>query len=293
MKKETATQQKDAVLNLLPDQIRRAVLRAVSSVGASVDVLTDIRLRRCGASFITVCGRHVRLETSLSPREFDDIVFALTGGSLFSHADTIREGYISVGGIRCGVCGRAVTRGGEIGEVTDISSVSIRVPGDIPGCAARVYELICRGGLPSGALVYSPPGVGKTTLLRDLIRLLSEDGKQISVVDPRRELGSACEGRSVDLLSCYPKDAGIVTAVRSLSPEIIICDELSGKKDADAALYARSCGVPIVATAHAGTLSELRMRGDTNEIIASGAFSYLIGLKRTPGAQMTYVINEP
>ncbi len=296
MKTETEKPKRDArslALALLPSGVKSSVERALYSSGLSLSSLTDIRLRRDGASFITVGGVHRRLDTTLSPGEFDDFVFSLTGGSLFSHADTIREGYISVGGIRCGVCGRAALWNGEVGNVTDISSVSIRVPGDVPGCSSRVYELITRGGALSGALLYSPPGTGKTTLLRDLIRRLSADGRQLAVVDPRHELGSACVGMSADVLSGYPKDAGIVSAVRSLSPEIIICDELSGKRDAEAAVYSRSCGVPIVATAHAGTLSELRMRPETNALAGSGVFSYLVGLKRPPGKDMSFFINEP
>ncbi len=268
----------ERALYILPPQIRDAAVRALMNAGKPVESLTDIRIRRSGRSYVTADRRHFPLEINIDGRTFDDMIYAFTGGSLYAHAETIREGYISVGGIRCGVCGRAVTGGGAIREVTDITSVTVRVARDIPGCSERVYGLIKRGGALSGALIYSPPGGGKTTLLRDLIKKLSEADRQLAVIDSRRELGSACSGGSADVLTDYPKDEGILCAVRSLCPELIICDELSGKNDADAALFAYSCGVPIVATAHAGSVTELRARGEMRALLDAGVFESLVGI---------------
>lgn len=269
-----------SALGILPPPMRAEIMCAVNASGVSAEEITDIRLRRGGASFFTANGRSYPLGGDISPREFDDIVFYLTGGSLYAHAETIREGYISAGGIRCGVCGRAVMKDGNIGEVTDITSVTLRVAHDIPGCACRVFNRITRGGAVSGALIYSPPGGGKTTLLRDLIFHLSEAGRQFAVIDSRRELGGACEGGCADIMTDYPKYDGIMCAVRSLSPELIICDELSGERDADAALYAFSCGVPIVATAHSGSEDELRSRHDMRALLDAGVFPHIFGLDR-------------
>lgn len=289
--KQTANAALDKALSILPLTLRADIEKTIYAHKIPEDTVTDIRLRRGGGSYLSAGRRSYRIGADISAAGFDDMIFAITGGSLYAHAETIREGYISVGGIRCGVCGRAVTRGGEIGEVCDISSVSIRVARDIPGCASRVLNLILRGGTVTGALIYSPPGVGKTTLLRDLIRGLSERGCQLSVIDSRRELASAAAGESVDLLSGYPKAEGIICAVRSLSPEAVICDELSGMRDAEAALYAYSCGVPIIATAHAGSMTELHSRREMKILADAGVFKHLIGLRRRVGEEMSYIIN--
>ena len=288
--KRTSDPSLEKVLIILPPKIRDEVRRAVDDSALSPADVTDIRLRTGGGSYVSFGRRSHKIGADLSPEEFSELIFTLTGGSLYAHAETIREGYISVGGIRCGVCGRAVTRGGAIGEVCDISSVSIRIARDVRDSSARVFDLITRGDTLSGALIYSPPGIGKTTVLRDLIRKLSARERQIAVIDSRGELAGAAEGASADLLSGYPKNDGIICAVRSLAPELIICDELSGDDDAGAALYAFACGVPIVATAHAGTLSELKARREMASLIDSGVFRHLIGLYRRAGAEMSYII---
>ncbi len=280
MKATNEKNNKDAagtVFSVLPERIVSAVMRALESSAAAPEDVTEIRLRRAGRSYITSAGRHIPIAGGLGGQAFDDMFFELIGGSLYAHAETIREGYISVGGIRCGVSGRAVMKNGGVCEVADISSVTVRIPRDFPGCSERVFELI-DGEVLSGALIYSPPGGGKTTLLRDLIGKLSAADRQFAVIDARRELGAACAGGSADVLTDYPKSSGIVCAVRSLCPEIIICDELSGDDDSDAALYAYSCGVPIVATAHAKTLAGLRARGGLRTLIDSGVFPHIVGI---------------
>lgn len=283
---------RDALL-ILPSPIRADIMKTLEAECLSPDELTDIRLRREGGSCISVGTRSYRIAADISPRKFDDMIFALTGGSLYAHAETIRDGYISVGGIRCGVCGRAVIKNGSIGEICDISSVSVRVARDVPGCSERVFELVTKYTTLSGVMIYSPPGTGKTTLLRDLIRKLSDAGHQFAVIDSRRELAAAARGANVDLLSGYPKADGIRCAVRSLSPELIVCDELSGDDDTDAAFYARSCGVPIIASAHAGSLHELRCRREMNMLAEAGIFKYFVGLSRRDGEPMSHVISEP
>lgn len=286
------TAARDALL-ILPAPIRADIMKTLEETGLSPDELTDIRIRRGGGSCVSSGTRSHRITFDISPRKFDDMIFTLTGGSLYAHAETIREGYISVDGIRCGVCGRAVMNRGEISEVCDITSVSIRIARDIPGCSSRILELVEGGGTLYGVLIYSPPGVGKTTLLRDLIRKLSGKGRQLAVIDSRHELASAAHGGTVDLLSGYPKADGIQSAVRSLSPEVIICDELSGDDDADAALYAFSCGVPIIASAHAGTVHELYLRREMKMLAEAGVFRYFAGLSRRSGESMSYIISEP
>lgn len=282
---------KDA-LSALPSTIRADVMKTAAAVGRRPDELTDVRLRREGESYISFGRDSYKLLCKMTPRRFDDIVFAMTNGSLYAHAETIRDGYINAGGVRCGVCGRANLEDGKIREICDVSSLSLRVRRDVVGASEVVFDILSRGGFANGVLIYSRPGVGKTTLLRDLIRNLSAAGRQFAVVDCRGELGDACVGTSADVLSGYPKSDGIRAAVRSLCPELIICDELSGSDDADAALFSRSCGVPIVATAHASSVEELRMRPESAALFENRVFSYFVGLHRDKDG-VRQIVTEP
>ncbi len=267
---------------LLPYYLRSAICKAMTENSIDASEVTDIRLRRDGICAVSVGRRSFKIDVSLSARRMDELIFSLCDGSVYAHAETISEGYISHSGIRIGVCGRAVTDGDRIRSVCECSSVTIRIPHDVTGCADVIYSVWERDP-HSGMLIYSPPGVGKTTVLRDMIRLLTTSGHQFAIIDSRGELESASVGASADVLTQYPKDEGIRSAVRSLSPELIICDELSGKKDSDAALYALSSGVSLIATTHAGSRAELLLRPDLKPLLESNAFGVTIGLKRAQG----------
>lgn len=264
---------------LLPYYLRSAIRGVITDNDLLESDITDIRLRRDGICSVSVGRRSYPIVVALSAHKLDELVFSLCGGSVYAHAETIRDGYINCGGIRVGVCGRAVTSGDAVISVCECSSVCIRIPHDVTGCADVPYRMFTESP-HRGMLIYSPPGVGKTTLLRDMIRLLGDSGHQFAVIDSRGELGSAAERTSADVLTQYPKSEGIRSAVRSLSPELIICDELSGKNDAEAALYAVSSGVPLIATTHAGSRAELLLRPDVKTLIADGAFGVTVGISR-------------
>ncbi len=268
------------IAELLPRYIKNAIDKTLAEHSLPLGELTDIRLRRGGISSVTVGGRSYPLGIILSARKADELIFALCEESVYAHTDTIREGYINCRGIRVGVCGRAVTENGRTVAVTECSSAVIRIPHEIMGCADGIYAVWKRTGR-RGLLIYSPPGVGKTTVLCDLMRLLSHDGHQFAVIDTRGELSGAAENKSADVLIGYPKHEGIRSAVRSLSPELILCDELAGEADAEAALYALSSGVPLIATTHAGSRDELSLRPDLIGLFGRRAFGATVGLART------------
>lgn len=267
-------------VGFLPLKIGNEILKVLKN-GADKEEISDIRLRANGISYISSGKKSFPLDTELTFSEIGDIVYTLSEGSVYSNADTIREGFVNFRGFRCGIVGRAVSHGEKVDNVYEYSSVSIRIPHDIPNCADGIYRLFSEGDPGGGIIVYSPPATGKTTLLRDLIRLFSKDGRQFSVVDSRGELCSACQMTSADVLLYYPKSVGIEAAVRSMSPEVIICDEISGERDAEAALYANSAGVPLIASAHASSFSDLRMRRGNEKLFDLGTFRSAVGIKRS------------
>ncbi|MBE6639512.1 MAG: hypothetical protein E7616_08730 [Ruminococcaceae bacterium] len=224
----------------------------------------------------TVCGKTV------SQAEFSKVIDEICEHSLHAHFDTINEGYISYKGLRVGICGRAVTSPGRgIIGVRDFSGLCFRVPGIHKGCAgAAVAEFLTAR---CGMLFYSPPGGGKTTVLRDMMCTLSSPPHdlRVSAVDTRGELAYGCENRSrtLDLFSGYPKAKGMEIALRCFAPQVIVCDEI-GASEAQALLFSASCGVPILASAHADTLAQLLSSPPIAKLHEAGIFGCYAAIRR-------------
>ncbi len=253
--------------------------------------LDELRLRAKGACGTVTDRRETRLGIKLSHAELGEILGKLCGGSLYAYADSIKQGFVTLtGGIRVGVCGRAVTERGSVTSVYDVSSLCIRIPHNFEGIGEPVSRLIRTER--TGVLVYSPPGVGKTTLLRSVIvRLASgKDPMRLAVIDTRGEL-SACqpEDLTVDWMISYPRGAGIEIAARVMSPELIICDEIgSDVSEAASIKAAQSCGVPLLASAHASDARQLCAKVGIAQLHEAGVFGFYVGIERTPAADYRY-----
>ena len=265
---------------MLPPRLSGAIVRTLAFRCGGI---SEIRLRANGPLTVTVDGTEYRTGTLCTQDDLDYTVRSLSGNSLYSHAETIKEGYIcSEGGIRAGVCGRAVIRDGGIEAVNYFSSINVRIPRRVPGAADRIFDLISELPFPYGVLIYSKPGVGKTTVLRELISRIStgDRARRMSVVDTRFELSAGIDGEGalVDFLSGYPRGKGIEIATRTLSPEIVMCDELSTVADADAVFNASTSGVSVIATCHGRSVEEIRKSSAVGALIRSGIFDVLIGL---------------
>ncbi|MDR2932911.1 MAG: stage III sporulation protein AA, partial [Oscillospiraceae bacterium] len=206
-----------------------------------------------------------------------------------SHQDELKNGYISLlGGHRAGICGTAVLSGGGISSIRDVTSINLRIARDIHGAATPIVERVLRGNL-RGLLIVGAPSTGKTTVLRDLARQISTGRvggyRKVAVIDERGELGAVYDGvpqndlgPCCDVLSGYPKAEGILTAVRTLSPQIIICDEIGGEAEVSGMLDSVNCGVKIIASAHAASFAELLGRRQIRRLLEYGVFDTLIRL---------------
>jgi stage III sporulation protein AA len=243
------------------------------------------RLYRGGQAIIVSGAQTYRVGVTVSGEEMDAAVRGLCGGSLYAHADTIREGYLCTAqGIRVGVCGRAVCRDGRITAVEEITSLCIRVPRTMPRAADGILPLLFGEGSLRSILIWSPPGVGKTTALRALALRLGEKEPplRVAVIDTRFELCDPA-GTSVDYYCGYPRDAGIAMAVRTMSPDILLCDEIAGEADARAIADAHAAGTAVAATAHAGSREDLLERPALRTLWDARVFSVLVGLRRVEG----------
>ncbi len=261
----------ERAMDCLPERIRRAVLQT----GRDGRGVEEIRLRAGGLCTLTVSGRNISCGVTASADEIAAAAEKLCGGSLYAHADGIREGVITgAGGIRAGIAGTASAEGGGVRSVRAMTSLCLRLPHRIPGAADPVLPFVMRG---ESALVWSPPGMGKTTVLREAAAVLAgpDEMRRVAVVDTRLELGAGLDGPlTADFYTGWPRAAGMEAAVRTMSPQILICDELYGAGDCTAMERVRSAGVAALCSIHAVSAEE----AVRHPLIRAGLFTVLCGV---------------
>lgn len=206
-----------------------------------------------------------------SERDVQELVLNMSKYSLYAFEEELRGGFLTIrGGHRIGIAGKTVCENGSIKTIRQISFLNIRIAGEKKGCADGVIPYLRKKAGIYNTLIISPPGAGKTTMLRDCIRQLSQGdgrypGMKVGVVDERSEIAACYLGQPqndlgprTDVMDCCPKSEGILLLLRSMSPEIIGVDELGGQADYEAVEYALHSGCHILGTIHGGHVEELR-----------------------------------
>lgn len=266
----------DRVLFALPRRLAREIRALGSSRFGFPLGLCEIRIRLFGACSLLFFGESVRLISTVGRADIDAFLDVATEGSHYAYRDMIAKGYIPLGcGVRCGVCGVAGYEGERLVGVRDVSSLVIRLPFATSPYGEELLGAFLKSR--SGLLIFSPPGLGKTTALRSLISSLSSRGRRVAVIDERCELSGV---PGADILTGYRRPDGIELAIRTLNPEVIVIDEI-GAEEAEAVRRTLLCGVPVIATAHAGSKAEILSKPWLSEMIKDGAFDTLAGLTAT------------
>lgn len=263
----------------------RQITRALTQKDAAR--VTEIRVR--AEQPVLVFAGSERLKASKWCPSGEDVQAfsqALLGHSMYARAEELRGGYVTLpGGSRAGLCGRVVMENGKAHHMQDISSVALRVARPVPGCADPLMPLIIENGIPQRTLLFSAPGCGKTTALRDIARQLSLSGLQVGIVDERSEIAACVKGvpqmdvgTSTDVLDACSKAEGMILLLRVFSPDVIVVDEIGRQMDADAIDEASRCGAAVVASAHAGSMEELMQRPITGALLRQRSFDRYIHL---------------
>ncbi len=292
--------------------LSKRVYSLLSSLPAEVCTkVCEIRLRSgkplClvtfdGCLYITSTGRTTGILNSqlftVSKGDIKESFTRICDYSVYSYAKDISSGFITVsGGHRAGIYGTAVYNGNEITSVRDIGGINLRIAREYSGCASQLIKQVSQDGF-GGFLICGAPSTGKTTLLRDTARIISDTFfKKVCIVDERGEIAAVSHGEAqndvginTDVLDGYIKAGGISQGVRTLSPDVIICDELGSREDIEAVINGVNSGVMFISSVHATSVEDIKKKQGLTALIETDAFEKIVFLKSGVPCEISSII---
>lgn len=287
---------------VLPGRLREQALAQPPEVRQMAE---EFRLRAGQPLAVLLPEGERSLGAAVTPEDLETLCDLATDYSRYAAEETLREGYLSVrGGFRVGLCGTAVMKDGESTALRDLSSAAVRIAREQRGIGEAVAPRLFRDGRYQNTLLLSPPGGGKTTLLRDLVRQLSQgEGvppQRITLIDEREEIAVMYRGQPqmdvgprTDVLSGCPKALAIPMALRAMNPQIIAVDEITVREDLRAISQAAGCGVALLATIHAANVEELQAKPLYQELLAGRVFRQAVLIRTGPEGRLYAVENLP
>ena len=278
---------KDAAA-LLPKRIRSELLSLPSSI---TDKCEEIRLRTGRKLSIIYDGtEHDVTDFEISRSDIDAVLEKASGASVHAVESSIAKGFMYIeGGIRLGLCGTAVYKENGTFGIRDLSSLAIRIPHEIRDCGTEILEKLLSDGL-CDIIIISPPGAGKTSCLREYVRIISDMSYRVSLIDERGEIAGVTGGvpqfdigRHTDIMQNMPKREASIMMLRAMNPQLIAMDEISSPEDVKAIEEVAGCGVKILATAHAKDITDLKKRPVYKELLNMRIFRYAIIIENNNG----------
>jgi len=273
------------------------VVRGVEGLkGVRFDDVSEIRLRVDKPMIVRVGLREFRSGFYPGVLDVRDIVERIGQHSLYAFEAELRAGYITLpGGHRVGVCGQVVLDEGAVGGWRHIGGVNIRVARNIFGCADFVLPHVFDGNGFLHTMIISPPGFGKTTILRDIVRQVSDGGLQVGLVDERSEVAGCFQGvpqndvgMRTDVIDGCPKHLAMVMLLRAMSPQVIAVDEIGGPDDARAVEMVLNAGVKLLCTAHGNSIEDAFANPGLAAMLQRGIFQRFVVLHGPGGKTRVY-----
>ena len=287
---------------ILPSRLRRIAMELPETDKRRAE---EFRLRAGHCLSVLLPEGERSLEAIVTTEELETLCDIAAEFSRYASIETLRQGFLPVrGGFRVGLCGSAVVKDGEVTNLKQISSAVIRISREQKGIAQAVAPRLFRDGRFVSTLLLSPPGGGKTTLLRDLVRQLSQgEGvppQRITLVDERGEVAVMYRGQPqmdvgprTDVLDGCPKAQAIPMVLRAMNPQIIAVDEITVREDLRAISQAAGCGVALLATIHAANVEELQAKPLYQELLAGRVFRQAVLIRTGPEGRLYAVENLP
>ncbi|MFD3157399.1 stage III sporulation protein AA [Haloimpatiens sp. FM7330] len=258
--------------------------------------IQEIRIRINKPVIFQLCNKEIITNYCAKEEDIKTMIQRFSNYSIYAFEEEIRKGYITIkGGHRVGICGICVIENNRVKTIKNISSINIRICKQVKGCSNKLISYIVKDNRILNTIIISPPKCGKTTLLRDLTRNISNgfenvSGKKVCAIDERSEICSCYKGIPqmdvgirTDVLDNCPKSEGIIMAIRSMGPEVIVCDEIGTYKDMESIILALNSGVSLVTTIHGYNEQDLYRRSVFKDIIDNSVFSRAIILSNKKG----------
>lgn len=285
--------------------LARPVQALLKEAKIEFEGLQEIRMRVGQPLIVIIHGQESILKQRngnayiITKEEIRETLEYISRYSLYAYENEMKQGFLTIeGGHRVGISGKAILEKGSVKNMQFISSINLRVSHEVIGCADAVIPYITANKQLLHTLIISPPRCGKTTLIRDLIRQISNGnpyikGCTVGVVDERSELGGCYMGIAqnqlgmrTDIMDCCPKAEGMIMLIRSMSPQVIAVDEIGTPEDVHAIEYAMHCGCKMLASVHGDSMEEIRRRPVIEQLVRQRRFERYVILGNEPRAGM-------
>lgn len=282
------------VFDVLPNNIKEFVMNV-----KNLKDLQEIRLRINKPLMLQIGQNEMLCSLIVKNDDVKNTLKRMSNYSIYSIEDELKQGYLTIkGGHRVGICGNCIIEKNKVKTMKNVSSLNIRICREVLGCSKKIMQYIIKDDGIYNTLIISPPKCGKTTLIRDIVRNISNGltdlrlkGKKVCVIDERSEICACSEGIPqldvgirTDVMDNCPKSDGIMMAIRSMSPDVIACDEIGSYEDINSIIAALNCGINLITSIHGFGIEDIYNRPVFNNLIQNKVFQRAVILSCRHGA---------